>query len=74
MPTTIALTINTCKECPHCYNQRHYTSDSWEHAYDYFCGLLPTNDGGHYRVGFYIEWPSEMPSVPDCCPIKIEEV
>lgn len=30
MSTTIHLSINTCKECPYCKFERHWTEDSWE--------------------------------------------
>ena len=66
MSTTIHLSIDTCIECPYCKNQRHWTEDSWEHAYDYFCSL--ENDK---LIAKYIEWAHEMPAVPFWCPLKV---
>ena len=34
--TKICMEIETCQECPFCVEERHWTSDSWEYAYDYF--------------------------------------
>jgi hypothetical protein len=60
----IVMEIKNCLECPKCEPRRIYTSDSWEHAYDYYC-----KKNGE-QIAHYIEWPSEMPPVPDNCPMK----
>ena len=65
MTATINLSINNCIECPHCKVQRHWTEDSWERAYDYFCDL--ENDRS---IATYIEWKHEIPLVPFWCPIN----
>ena len=67
MPTTIHLSIKNCLECPYCKSERHWTSDSWEHAYDYFCGINYDKS-----IATYIERPSEMPDVPDWCPLRVK--
>lgn len=66
MPTSIHLSIENCLECPYCKSKRHWTADSWEHAEDYFCNLK-----NEKPIATYIEWPSEMPEVPDWCPIRL---
>lgn len=67
MPTTIHLSIKNCTECPYHKSKRHWTSDSWEHAYDYFCQI-----NFNKPIATYIEWPSEMPDVPDWCPLRVK--
>lgn len=62
----IAIDINKCTECPFVKCTKHYTEDSWEHASDYWCGRADNR-----KIAVYIEWPREMPLVPDWCPIKI---
>lgn len=33
----IQIEIKTCQECPFFKSERYYTSDSFEHAMDWFC-------------------------------------
>ncbi len=60
--TTIQLQIKDCSECP-----KHTTKRTPHSGYanDYYCTL--TWD----KVGSYIEWLSEMPEVPENCPLRI---
>lgn len=54
--TKIFLEIETCKECPFSVEERHWTSDSWEHAFDYYCKLTPNKVkcGVHtYKISDY---------------------
>ena len=60
----ICIELNNCMSCPYVKEQRHYTSDSFEMAFDYFCGQ--TEDK---KIAGYIEREREMPSVPDWCPL-----
>lgn len=77
--TKICMEIETCKECHFCIEERHWTSDSWEHVYDYFCELTPSiarNRGitmvkNNKKIAGYIEWDSEMPNVPNWCPLRV---
>lgn len=83
--TKICLEIETCKECPFSVEERHWTSDSWEHAFDYYCKLTPDTikfkgkifnyknfgDNSYKKIAGYVEWDSEMPNVPEWCPIRI---
>ena len=66
----IFIDIPHCGKCPFVRQERFYTEDSWEHAYDYFC-TKQMRDGKPLRVAHYIEWEREMPEVPDSCPQKI---
>ena len=78
--TKIFLEIETRKECPFSVEKRHWTSDSWEHAFDYYCKLTPNKVkcgvhtykiSDYKKIAGYVEWDSEMPNVPDWCPIRI---
>ena len=68
--TRIFMDINHCGECPFASCRRHWTEDSWEHAFDYFCSEQLV-DGNPLCVASYIEWEDEMPKVPDSCPHKL---
>ena len=59
----IAFEVKNCMDCPFVKSRPTYTSDSFEDAYDYFCG-----HANERKVAGYVEWPSEMPDVPDWCP------
>ena len=74
-PTKIQLEINDCQDCPFCESQRHWTSDSWEHAYDYYCKKKETGNKEYpsRKIAGYIEWRSEMPEVPHWCPLSVEK-
>ena len=74
----IQLEIQDCQDCPSCMESRMYTGDSWEHAFNYYCKKVeakPENDNGlpYKKVAGYVEWRSEMPPVPDWCPLKVED-
>lgn len=65
--SSITIEIKNCLECPYVHSEKLYTGDSWEHAYDYFCSKTsPTSK----KIAGYIEWPSEMPDIPDWCPCR----
>ena len=60
------LDIKNCKQCPFIDIQRCYTSDSWEHADDWFCEKADNKKISGY-VGFFEEDAVEIPS---WCPCK----
>ena len=79
MSTLIQFEIKDCQDCPFCDCRRHWTSDSWEHAYDYYCTKKCEKykiDGKlvNKKIAGYIEWRSEMPDVPDWCPIRANNI
>ena len=66
--TTIKLEIKTCQECPFFNQERFYTGDSWEHAFNWFC----TKEEPEKIIANYVEWHEEKGiKVPDWCQIKI---
>ena len=69
----ISIEIRHCGECPYHTTQRHYTSDSFEMAFDYYCTKVQTPDKGNKQIASYIERDWELPSVPDWCPILDEK-
>lgn len=86
--TKIAMEIKNCSQCPNCYDERFYTSDSFEHESNYYCKLFPNYDkhpktdhqvkelvqlrGKPGVIDLFVEWRLEVP-VPDWCPLKVKE-
>ena len=74
---TITMEVKKCSECPKCKVTRLYTEDSWEHADDYWCTATPAESitkQGRSALPFrlikgYVEWASEIPDVPEWCPL-----
>lgn len=63
----IILDIKNCKQCPHLKEERLYTSDSWELAYDWFC-----MNADMKKIEGYVEWHEEKKvEIPTWCPNKI---
>ena len=59
------LEMNHCKQCPFLKKERYYTSDSFEHAFDWFC-----KKKGNKKIAGYVEWNEEKDVIiPDWCPI-----
>lgn len=70
--TKICIELENCFDCPFVISKRCHTADSWEYAEDYFCKEV--SDGTDYKkIAGYIEWPREMPEVPDWCPHRLKE-
>lgn len=73
----ISYEVKDCTECQFCKGTKLYTEDSWEHATDYWCTKVPAvNEPSRGRsnepfkmIAGYIEWPSEMPGIPEWCPL-----
>lgn len=60
----ITIEVNNCKDCPHLKKERHYTSDSFEMAFDWFC-----KKQDHKQIETYVEWHEEKDvKIPDWCP------
>ena len=59
------LEITNCKQCPHWSQERYYTADSFELAFDWFCGKCDNK-----KIQGYVEWHEEEKiEVPDWCPL-----
>lgn len=61
IPVEIKLIIKDCSECP-----KHRTEHTPYSGYasDYYCELTGK------KIAGYIEWPGEMPEVPEDCPLR----
>lgn len=68
----IIVEIKNCQDCPFVKETRHWTPDSWDHAFDYYCKKVETINGPK-TIAEYIEFPSEMPDVPSWCPCRLPE-
>ena len=68
----IQIEIKSCSGCPYHTTKRHYTSDSFEMAFNYFC-LKIKKDGEMRQIASYIEREREMPPVPEWCPLLVKE-
>ena len=66
-PTLAIITIRVgrCDECPFHYTD--YTRGAGC-ADDYFCEAA-----GGRKIAYYVEYPSEIPPVPEWCPYFIKE-
>lgn len=65
----IEIEIKSCKECPHFKQERYYTGDSWEEAYDWFC-----KKADNKKIQGYVEWHEESKiQIPDWCPSKPQQ-
>lgn len=53
--------IENCSECKDCQSKRHYTEDSFEMVFDYFCNQ-------NKKPIATLDWNEKMPSVPAWCP------
>ena len=62
----IVLDIGKCDTCPLHKSERTPTPDSFEVAFDYYCGV------NNRKIAGYIEKPGEMPEVPEWCPHKLK--
>jgi hypothetical protein len=62
----IKINITSCKECPNFDQERIYTSDSWEMAFDWFC-----KKAGNRKIQGYVERSDEKNiKIPEWCPCK----
>jgi len=61
--------IENCHECKDCQSKRHYTGDSFETAFDYFCH----NDKSNVKeIETYVCWNEKISGVPCWCPKRIK--
>lgn len=66
----IILDIKKCSECPKCITRRTPRSGF---AYDYLCSMLSDVDGNYTEITGYVEYESEIPEVPEWCPLALKE-
>lgn len=65
----IVIEIKNCKGCPHFKEERHYTADSFERAFDWFCGKE-----NNKKIAGYVEWHEEDDiKIPDWCPCRLSK-
>ncbi len=58
--------MKQCVDCPFFKRERMYTADSWEEAYNWFCGK---KDGK--KIAGYVEWnEADKIEIPDWCPLR----
>ncbi len=73
----IQIEVKSCMDCPYHTAKRHYTSDSFEMAFDYFCTEVVIKadkaETEYKQVASYIEREREMPDVPEWCPLLVKE-
>ena len=63
----IELEIKSCQECPFFKDERMYTADSFENAFNWFC-----NKNKELRkIAGYVEL-NDNPEIPEWCPCKIK--
>ena len=59
----IGFEIKKCEECPFLRLER---TQGAGYAHDYWCSKI------NRKIAGYVEYPSEIPEVPEWCPCKIE--
>lgn len=65
----IEIEIKNCKGCPHFKEERHYTSDSFETAFDWFC-----KKENNKKIAGYVEWHEEKDvEIPSWCPCLVKD-
>ena len=62
----VGIEIERCNKCPYVDIEPVYTGDSWDHMEDYMC------EKANRKIAGAVKWPSEIPEVPNWCPIKID--
>lgn len=62
----IGLEINKCRSCPLVEIER---TPKAGYAFDYFCSATSPMK----LIASYVEYPSEIPEVPDWCPILCKD-
>lgn len=60
----ITIEIKDCKGCPHLKEERHYTSDSFEMVFDWFCKKKRNK-----KIAGYVEFNDKI-EIPNWCPCK----
>lgn len=67
--TKIVLNIETCKGCPFFKEERFYTEDSFDLAYDWFCQKKSK------KIAGYVSWNEDNSvKVPSWCPLLLHPI
>ena len=62
----IKLEVQNCTECPYFHQTQHYTEDSFELAFDWFC-----KKADNKKISGYVSWNEEKDiDIPNWCPCK----
>jgi len=60
------MEIKSCQSCPFFEQERYYTEDSWEIAFNWFC-----TKNEKKKIAGYVEWHEESKvKIPEWCPAK----
>ena len=63
----VELEIKNCRDCPFFENERYYTEDSWETAFNWFC----LKESPRKKIAEYVEWHEESKvNIPEWCEFK----
>lgn len=59
------LEIKHCQKCPFLEQKRHYTADSFETAFNWYC-----KKKNNKQIAGYVDWHEERDvEIPDWCPL-----
>lgn len=66
---SVNLKLDFCGQCPYSKSQRHWTADSFETEFDYYCNKL--DEPKH--IGIF-DWREESKiEIPKWCPLRKEK-
>lgn len=69
MSETVNIPITSCKDCPFVNIKRHYTQDSWEEEYDFFCKKSEGKE-----IEGCINWNKvKSVKIPKWCPLRTQK-
>jgi len=64
----IAIDIKNCQDCPFFNEERHYTADSFETAFDWFCKKKDNK-----KIAWYVSWnEGKKIEIPKWCPVIVK--
>lgn len=64
----IIINIKNCQECPFFKEERMYTADSFEMAFDWFC-----KKKNNKKIAGYVESGGDKIKIPDWCPVAVKK-
>jgi hypothetical protein len=68
----VCFEIDNCCQCPHHYQERIWTPDSWEHDYGVYCSKVEDKKSYNkkHKLVAEDEWDVEKYSkIPNWCPL-----
>lgn len=60
---TVAIRIDSCKQCPHFHSEKYYTADSWDDCVEWTCKEAE-------RSIAILDWNDKNPAIPKWCPLR----